>query len=76
MGKFIVERWRCDRCLAEDDKWLKPRSAYEICASVDHGTERGIILDMQQLCVPCNDAVAKEIEGIRKSMLAARAPHD
>ena len=72
MGKFTIERWRCDRCHAEDDRWLKPGSSYSIRASVDYGTSGGVVLEMDQLCVPCNDALAKEIEGIMQSAHAAR----
>lgn len=74
MAKFTVERWRCDRCGTEADRWLRPNSAYNIRASVDHGVAGGIVLDWRELCVGCNDLVERLVNGMKRdSDLAERA---
>lgn len=76
MGKFTVQKWRCDRCLKEADHWLKPGSAHSVRASVDYGTAGGSIFDLQELCVPCNEIVGTQIANISASIaLARKEPH-
>jgi hypothetical protein len=78
MGKFSVERWRCDRCGAEHDRWLKPGSAYSIRASVDHGTAGGSILDWRELCSDCNSLVEQLVTGMARDVDLRREemPHE
>jgi hypothetical protein len=71
MAKFTVERWRCDRCGLEAASWLKPGSTYGVMATVDYGTAGGELLKWREMCVPCNDEVAKEIDAMQKSAKAA-----
>ena len=73
MAKFTVERWRCDRCGAEAEHWIKPPSAYAVRASVDHGTAGGIILDWRELCGVCNGLIERLIRGmVRDAELVSR----
>ena len=73
MAKFTVERWRCDRCGHEAASWLKPGSSYEVRASVDYGTAGGQLINWREMCVPCNYAVAKELDAMEESAIAARS---
>lgn len=72
MGKFTVEKWRCDRCHKVADKWLKPGTAHSIVASVDYGTAGGVELEWREMCVPCNEEVGRQIDAMKKSALTAR----
>lgn len=72
MAKFTVERWRCDRCGCVEDRWLKPSSAYNVHASVDHGTAGGIVLDWRELCVACNDIIERLVRGMVRDADLAR----
>lgn len=72
MGKFTVEKWRCDRCHAVADRWLKPGSAHSVVASVDYGTAGGRVIEWREMCDPCNREVGEQIDAMKKAALAAR----
>lgn len=72
MGTYMVERWRCDRCHVESEKWLKPATAYNVTASVDMTVAGGNIIAWREMCVACNSTVSKEIEAMKASATADR----
>lgn len=72
MAKFTIDRWRCDGCGAEADRWLKPSSAYEIRVSVDHGTAGGNLINWGELCVSCNAIVAQAVRDLERAVDLAR----
>ena len=71
MGKFTVERWRCDRCGKQADKWLKPSSSYDICVNVEYGTDAAEMIDWREMCAQCNHEV-----GVIITAMAAEAKRD
>jgi hypothetical protein len=73
MGSFTVNRWRCDRCGIEKDKWHKPASAYSIAAGVDYSTAGGPLFQWKELCGACNVKMGAAIEAMQKAADAERA---
>lgn len=71
MGKFTIERWCCDACGQAADRWLKPSSAYEVRASVDHGTAGGNLIDWRELCSDCNAIVAQAVRDLERAVALA-----
>lgn len=72
MARFNIERWCCDRCGVETDRWLKPASAYEVRASVDYGTLGSSVIDWRELCVDCNNLVERLLSGMARDADLAR----
>lgn len=72
MGKFTIERWRCDRCHVEAPKWLKPSTAYSVRVNVDYGTAGGTEIEWAELCVDCAALVGRLTEGMKRDALEAR----
>ena len=72
MAKFTIDRWRCDACGQEADRWLKLGSAYEVRVSVDHGTSGGNLINWRELCSPCNDLVGKAARDLERAVDLAR----
>lgn len=73
MAKFTIERWRCDRCHVESERWLKPSVAHSIHISVDHGVAGGSVINWTELCVPCSDYVGGIADQLRDEAVAARS---
>lgn len=72
MGKFTVEKWRCDRCGHVQDKWLRPAAAYSLVASVAYDTAGGHEIEWREMCFDCNLAVELAVKGIKAAAKEAR----
>jgi len=74
MGKFTIEKWKCDRCHIVMDKrpYGGQRAHYEIRVSVDYETAGGPDVTWIEMCAACDRDVSREISAMKTSADAAR----
>ena len=73
MGKFTIEKWRCDRCGAVADKWLRPIPMIEVTICQDYDVGPGPRVIWKELCDTCTKEVSAEFAAMRTSAeLAAK----
>lgn len=73
MGKFTIEKWKCDRCGLVADKWLRPVPHIEVAICEDYDVGPGERAIWKEMCVDCTSEVKTEFSAMMKSAGAARA---
>ena len=59
MGKFTIERWRCDRCGTEWGKRPEVEQQIEINAAENWPAAAGRRIHWRELCADCTRIAAK-----------------
>jgi ribosomal protein S27AE len=66
MGKFTIEKWKCDRCgMVEDKRPIGFYPHYEIHISEHYDTAGGPAITWRELCPKCNVEVGKLLQSMR-----------
>lgn len=76
MGKFTIDRRRCDRCGCVHDKWYKPSEARALVSTVSYDTSGGVQLEWRELCIDCNRLVGDAVKAMIADAKAARSELD
>lgn len=74
MGKFTIEKWKCDRCHIVMDKrpYGVQRAHYEVRVAVDYETAGGSEIAWTEMCAACDHDVAREVSAMKASAAEAR----
>lgn len=76
MGKFTVEKWRCDRCgLIADKRPPHPGIRVQVRASEDYETAGGPKFEWLEMCNACNTDVRQQLDDMAAGAEKVRVNH-
>lgn len=73
MGKVVIEKWQCDRCMVIFDN--KPpynmnATRYTVRINADYGVAGGPMMCWDEMCAACNREVGELLEMLKPSKVA------
>ena len=71
MGKFTVEKWKCDRCGIVAEKWVRPIPYIEVTICQDYDVGPGPRVIWKEMCADCTRTVRNEFDAMQASAKAA-----